>query len=244
MNCETLASLIPQAYLNDAERAVLNPRFVRLLQRPLKGGPSWVHSDLYSIEAKAEGTPSDEMMRGPMMKVLLEDRFKLKTHRETKEIPVYALSVAKNGPRLPPEAQEGTCIPVDRDHPFSPPAPGQPLPEVCGRVRVTNAGYDTYGQTMQGLCLDFSVRLGQEVIDKTGIKGMFDIHLDIPRSSLIPGLPADGIPDPTVSAAAPDPAEIFALIETAVQRLGLKLERTTGPDEFLVVDHVEKPSEN
>jgi uncharacterized protein (TIGR03435 family) len=239
IHCETLASLIPQAYLNDSERAVLDPHFVRILHRPLKGGPSWIHSDLYSVEAKAEGAPSDQMMRGPMLKALLEDRFQLKVHRETSEISVYALAVAEGVPRKLNATREGSCIPVDRDHPFSPPAPGQPLPDVCGRVHITNAGYDTYGQTMQGLCLDFSVRLDQEVIDKTGIKGMFDIHLDMPRSSLIPGLTADGTP-----AAAPDPDEILSLIESAVQKLGLKLERTRGADEFLVIDHVERPSGN
>jgi uncharacterized protein (TIGR03435 family) len=74
------------------------------------------------------------------------------------------------------------------------------------------------------------------------MKGMFDIHLDMPRSSLIPGLPADGTPDPIVSA--PDPDEIFSLIETAVHALGLKLERTRGSDELLVIDHVERPSGN
>ncbi len=239
INCETLASLIPQAYLNDAERADLNPRFVRILQRPLKGGPAWIHSDLYSIEAKAESAPSAGMMLGPMLKMLLEDRFKLKVHRETSEIPVYALVVAEDGPRKLNVARQGSCIPVDRDHPFPRPAPGQLPPDVCGMVSVTDAGYYTYGQTMPGLCLDLSVRLGQEVIDKTGIKGMFDIHLDMPRNSLIPGLPTDGIP-----AAAPDPDEIFSLIEAAVHRLGLKLERTRGVDEFLVIDHVEKPSRN
>jgi uncharacterized protein (TIGR03435 family) len=248
INCETLASLIPQAYLNGAERAALNPRFVRILQRPLKGGPSWIHSDLYSIEAKAEGAPSDQMMRGPMLQALLEDRFKLKVHRQTLEISVYALVLDGAGPGKLNVAREGSCIPVDRDHPFPRPAPGQLPPDVCGRVSVTNAGYDTYGQTMQGLCLDFSVRLGEEVIDKTGIKGMFDIHLDVPRSSLIRGLSADGTPaalsDPGVFAAAPDPDEIFSIIAGAVQRLGLKLERTRGPDEFLVIDHVEKPSGN
>jgi len=239
ITCETLASLIPQAHLNDAERAVLDPHFVRILHRPLKGGPSWIRSDLYSIEAKAEGAPSDQTMRGPMLKALLEDRFKLKVHREASEISVYALVVAEGGPKKLNLTREGSCIPVDRDHPFPRPAPGQPPPDVCGMVSVTNTGYDTYGQTMQGLCLDFSVRLGQEVIDKTGIKGMFDIHLDMQRSSLIPGLAADGTP-----AAAPDPDEIFSLMETAVHKLGLKLERTRGVDEFLVIDHVEKPSGN
>ncbi len=244
INCETLASLIPQAYLNDAERAELNPRFVRILQRPLKGGPSWIHSDLYSIEAKAEGASSAEVMLGPMLKSLLEDRFKLKVHRETSEISVYALVVAEGGPRKLNVTREGSCIPVDRDHPFPRPAPGQAPPDVCGMVSVTNAGYDTFGQTIQGLCLDFSARLGQEVINKTGIKGMFDIHLDMPLSSLIPGLPADAKPDPTVSPAGPDPDEIFSLIETAVKKLGLKLERARGTDEYLVIDRVERPSGN
>ncbi len=239
VNCESLANLIPPAYLSNAERAVLDPHFIRILQRPLKGGPAWIHSEQYSIEAKAEGTVSEEMMRGPMMKALLEDRFQLKVHRETSEISVYALAVAEGGPKSLTVTREGSCIPVDRDHPFPRPAPGQPPPNVCGMVSVTNAGYDTYGQTMQGLCLDFSVRSSKEIIDKTGIKGMFDIHLDMPRSSLIPVLPDDGTP-----AAAPDPDEIFSLMETAVKKLGLKLERARGADEFLVIDHVEKPSGN
>lgn len=181
------------------------------------------------------------------MKVLLEDRFKLKVHRETKDIPVYSLTVAKGGSKLH-LAREGSCIPVDRDHPFSRPAPGQPLPPVCGRVRMTDAGFDTWGQTMAGLCLQFSTRLDREVIDKTGITGMFDIHLDLPRAYYLAGLPPDRLPpdlsDPTAPVVRPDPTEIFALLQSAVQAVGLKLERTTGSDEFLVIDHVEKPSEN
>jgi uncharacterized protein (TIGR03435 family) len=182
-----------------------------------------------------------------MMKVLLEDRFKLKIHRETKEIPVYALTVAKGGPKLP-VAREGGCVPVDRDHPFSPPAAGQPLPPVCGRVRMTDAGFDTYGQTMAGLCLQFSTRLDLEVVDKTGITGMFDIHLDLPRAYYLAGFDAGQTPpelsDSAARAAPPDPGDIFALVQTAVQKVGLRLEQTRDSDEFLVIDHVERPSGN
>jgi uncharacterized protein (TIGR03435 family) len=243
-----VASLIPQAYLNSAERAVADPHFVRLLRQPVKGGPPWIDSDLYRIDAKAEGTPGDEIMRGPMMKALLEDRFKLKIRRETNSIPVYALSVAGGGPRLQ-AAQRGSCITVDRDHPFSPPAEGQPLPRVCGGVDGrNNDGLDTYGQTMPGLCYWLSGRLDREVIDKTGIAGMFDIHLEASRANLFPGLPANGAPggltDPAVPTVAPDPADVFGAIQTAVRKLGLRLERTQGPNQYLVIDHVEKPSEN
>ena len=247
VNCETVASLIPQAYLNSAERAVADPHFVRLLRQPVRGGPSWIDSDLYRIEAKTEGAPGNETLRGPMMKALLEDRFMLKIHRETREIPVYALSVAKGGPKLH-AAQKGSCLTADRDHPFSPPAEGQPMPRVCGGIHATNDGLDTYGQTMAGLCFQLSGRLDREVVDQTGIAGMFDIHLEAPRAYLFPGLPTDGTPgrlnDPTVPVVTPDPADIFAAIQTAVQKLGLRLERTRGPDQYLVIDHVEKPSEN
>jgi uncharacterized protein (TIGR03435 family) len=97
---------------------------------------------------------------------------------------------------------------------------------------------------MAGLCFWLSGRLDREVIDKTGIAGMFNIHLDAPRAFIFPGLPADGTPGGLNDSGGPDPADIFSAIQTAVQRLGLRLERTKGPDQFLVIDHVEKPSEN
>jgi uncharacterized protein (TIGR03435 family) len=91
---------------------------------------------------------------------------------------------------------------------------------------------------MAGLCYQLSHRLDREVIDKTGIVDMFDIHLEAPRAYLFPGFAADDAP------GAPDPAEAFGAIRTAVEKLGLRLDRIMGPDQFLVIDHVEKPSEN
>jgi uncharacterized protein (TIGR03435 family) len=246
VNCLTVASLIPGAYLNDAERAAVDPHFVRLLRQPVKGGPAWIDSQFYRIEAKAEGIPSDELMRGPMMRALLEERFKLKVHRETRSILVYALRVAKGGHKLQ-MAPQGSCVIVDRDHPFPGVAASQVPPRVCGMIQMTNGGVDTYGQTMAGLCLQLSARLDREVIDKTGIAGMFDIHLEAPPAYLFPDPSAEGSPgprDPSVPVASPDSADVFAAVQTAVHKLGLKLERTRGPNEFLVVDHAERPSEN
>ena len=82
----------------------------------IEGGPAWINSDRYEIVAKAEvdashaDQPTQAMMNGPMMQAVLEDRFKLKIHRATREAPVYALTVSRSGPKLQPFV-EGTCTP-------------------------------------------------------------------------------------------------------------------------------------
>src|SRR5580698_7676144 len=94
---------------------------------PINGGPLWLHSASYDIKAKAEGNPSVEMMLGPMMQRLLEDRFQLKIHRQTSEGPVYFLTVARGGPKLP-SFIEGRCTP------WSVPPPLQPGTKYCGSM--------------------------------------------------------------------------------------------------------------
>jgi uncharacterized protein (TIGR03435 family) len=135
-----------------------------------------VESEKFTIEAKTEGPQTEAMMRGPMMQALLEDRFHLHLHREIRQAPVYLLTVAKGGPKLK-SAAPGSCIPFDPDN-QTPAAPGQP--PWCGWFRASpqHDGEDTYGQTMDGLAFQFSGDLGRDVIDKTGIKGAFDVHLD------------------------------------------------------------------
>jgi len=91
---------------------------------PITGAPDWIHAELFDIEARAEGNPTEEMMQGPMLQTLLEDRFKLKVHRETREVPVYALTLEQGGSGLKPFA-EGSCIPPPSKIPFPELAPGQ-----------------------------------------------------------------------------------------------------------------------
>jgi uncharacterized protein (TIGR03435 family) len=74
---------------------------------PISGGPAWLRTDTYDIEAKAEGSPTTRVMEGPMLQALLEDRFKLKLRFQTREIPVYELTVAKSGIKLQP-LKDGT----------------------------------------------------------------------------------------------------------------------------------------
>lgn len=81
-----------------------------LRENRIQGGPSWMSSDLYRIDAKAEGNPSQAMMLGPMFQMLLEDRFKMKFHIESKEAPVYVLTVGKGGPKLQAAKEGGAFI--------------------------------------------------------------------------------------------------------------------------------------
>src|SRR5436309_3183769 len=73
----------------------------------VRGGPGWIHTEKFTIEAKAPGTPDRTVMMGPMLRALLEERFQLKTHRETEEAPMYALTVAKGGMKIKPIGPNG-----------------------------------------------------------------------------------------------------------------------------------------
>ncbi len=235
--CTTVERLIQQAYGEYA-----NGHVNRVSSVAVTGGPAWIRSDFYQVDAKAEGRPSHAMMNGPMLQALLEDRFKLKTHRETREVPVYALTVAKSGPKLQPF--NGTCIPWDFDNP---PAHPPPPSLQCGRGHSTSNGLDLDAATMTDLRMFFLVTLDRPVVDKTGMTGRFNFHLELPPEAIedfrhhARGLPAGS--DPAAPAPATDPSLISA-IKTAVKKLGLNLEPTNGPGEFLIIDHVEKPSGN
>jgi uncharacterized protein (TIGR03435 family) len=237
LNCQTVMSLIQWAYVNFS-----NDRFNPLAATPISGGPAWVHSELYEINAKAAGPQSRGVLNGSMLRALLKDRFQLKAHRETKEVPVYALTVAKGGPKLQ-RFKEGDCTVFDPDHPPAPPEPGKPFPRLCGMSQLTSGGYDAYGVTMADFCRLLSDSLDRTAIDKTGIAGRFDIHLDLTPADL--GHPARGInDDPAAPATSPDAGDISFAVRAAVHEVGLKLEPTKGPGESLIIDHVERPSGN
>jgi uncharacterized protein (TIGR03435 family) len=112
VTCWPLDFLIQATYTfaNDRNKLVLEVNSNGLV--PVSGGPAWMRSERYDIEAKAEGNPTAREMQGPMLRALLEDRFKLKVHLEAREGPVYELTVAKSGFKLQP-MKEGSCIQPD-----------------------------------------------------------------------------------------------------------------------------------
>lgn len=192
---------------------------------PIEGAPAWLHSEFFAIEAKAASPESPEMMQGPMMQRLLEERFKLKLHRETREGPVYNLTVAKS--KLRP-FKDGSCTNM--------PVPGMPRVELKQRdhfckfsIDAVTGSIDAEGSTVGEFISLLMLAVDRQVVDKTGLGGRFDIHIDF---------------TPLQKDAA-DPSAEHPSIFTAVQaQLGLKLESGRGPNEFLVIDHVERPTEN
>jgi len=216
------------------------------------GGPGWMQSEGYNIEAKGDGKPASRDQVFLKLRSLLEDRFQLKVHRETKELPVYALTVAKNGPKLQ-QPKEGGCFPVDANGPTPPPRPpaagGQPQVFPCGSVGVMG---ESSGVRMQGgkvpmaeFIRILSMVMGRPVVDRSGYTQTFDLILDFTPDQAVAGLPRPmGAGDPGSPPAAADPTAPPPIFSAIQEQLGLKLDSTKGPVEVLVIDHVERPSAN
>jgi bla regulator protein BlaR1 len=199
---------------------------------PIDGAPSWVHSALYEINARAEGSPSVRMMRGPMMQALLEEYFHLKIHHQTIEGSVFFLTVTRGGPKLHP-FKEGACIPYSYTK-LTPLEPGQ---QYClSNIRsLWPPAVEVQGATLDDFAIMLRPVLDRPTINKTGIAGRFDIHLEFSADGI--RMPSEGSP----AAASDGPPSIF----TAVQEtLGLKLEPGKGPIDTFVIEHIERPARN
>jgi uncharacterized protein (TIGR03435 family) len=240
MNCVSVQGLIQGAYAVMDVNGRRPPRGATI-----EGSPAWAASDLYAIDAVAVGAPGEEMMHGPMMQALLEDRFHLKIHRETREVPVYLLTVAKGGPKLRPFV-EGTCT----EHVPGAVQPGPDEKPWCGTAGMRtvrngpNVTWDEVGASFLNFSLFFGIVLDRPVIDKTGITGPFDFHLTFAPDETTAGVASPFAPDSSMSASLPDPARGPSIFTAFQDQLGLKLEAGKGPSEVLVIDHIERPSEN
>ena len=193
------------------------------------GGPKWIISDRFNIEARPGAgvrmgsDPEGIRMQRLMLQSLLEDRFKLRVHRETRMEQVYELVVAKGGPKLKPSAGPGAD---GRQGIFA---------RGFGGLAVTN-------QPIQSLAGILSQRLGRSVIDKTGLSGKYDFELSF-MPEVSPGdLELFGPPPP--EALPPADSGLPSIFTALQDQIGLKLESARGPVEVLVIDHVEEPSGN
>ncbi len=202
---------------NQTLRALIRTAY-RVQDFQLSGGPAWLDSERFDIEAKAEGNPPLLDVVGPMLQGLLEDRFKLKVHSETRELPVYALSAAKKGLRIH-AAEGGTCTPYD---------PAHPAPKACGSIETRKNVLNASSILMADLTRHLSYIFGRTVMDETGFQDRFDVHLEF--APLAPGSSADSS-EATIGVALQE-------------QLGLKLTSTRGPVEVLVIDHVARPTSN
>jgi uncharacterized protein (TIGR03435 family) len=212
--------------------------------------PKWAKEQFYEIDARANGNPSKDQMR-LMMQSLLADRFRLAVHFETRNLPVLALVMVapgKTGPKLRPHAEGRPC-----PDSYIAPMPGALLktekvfPAGCG----ANASWfkadgtaimGTRNSTMQMLAEEvesfgfLSGEINQPIVDRTGLQGTFDYTIE--WSGRLP------VPRPNeTAAAAPDPSGI-TFVQALRQQLGLKLERSRADVRTIIIDRIERPSEN
>jgi uncharacterized protein (TIGR03435 family) len=213
-----------------------------LLASQVVGGPAWLDSPGYDIEAKPEGN-TDQAHAWLMLQALLADRFRLTLHRETRELPVYALTAAKNGFK-PPAPKDVDCVS------FPPGTTPQHIPGKvdCGYVPLIlgSSGLQMEGSKvhMADLIRELASALDGTVLDQTGFTGEFDLNLNFTADDATAGLP--GFVGPGDPGGARTPADrnllnIFAALE---EQLGLKLVPAKGPVEVLVIDHAERPIAN
>jgi bla regulator protein blaR1 len=235
IDCLTLERIIYYAYagLGNGRSPLLNVH--PLTPNLVRGGPGWIRSERFDIEAKAEGAADRATMTGPMLRALLDDRFHLKMHRATEDAPLYALVLAKGGLKIKPIDSDG-CRPPDamKDVPQTKrfeidsgpkPSCGSFVSKGDGVNRTIYVG----GETLEGFAGGaLSLAVDRFVIDKTGLGGRYNIRLTY---GFEPG------PTPSPSDMERGPSIFTALQE----QLGLKLESTKGPREFLVVDSVRPP---
>lgn len=204
----------------------------------LTGAPAWLKSERYDIEAKAAGNPSmDEV--GKMLQTLLEDRLQFKFHRETKELPIYALLVAKAGKLRP---AEGECPPRPEGPP-PPPEPGKLPKAFCGGFFAFPGHLSGQKISITQLLDPLSRFTGRNVIDKTNLTGKYDIDLQYtPDLGQFPSIPGGGPPGmPSLPPMDPNGPTLFTALQ---EQLGLKLESQKAPVEMIVIDSIERPSEN
>jgi bla regulator protein blaR1 len=202
----------------------------------VSGGPSWIGSDRFDIDAKADDVTVGKMqamtfdqrlaLRRLMYQSLLAERFKLKVRRTTTEAPVYSLIVAKPGK-----------IPVaQNDCPTAPQA--VPPNQMCGGGEIWSGHINDNTVAIKSLVGSLTTVTGKIVLDNTGLTGKYNITLDWTPDSARLGPPDPNSPFPPADPNGP------TLQEALQEKLGLKLVSTIGPVENIVIDHIEQPSPN
>ena len=216
------------------------------------GGPGWIDTTRYDVDGRIDPAMSDALQRmsneqrkdqtSLMMQSLLADRFKLRVHFESRQLPIYALSVSRSGSKLNPANQ---LSPGGEDQP--PPSTLPANPRAVRKGIIVQYSGQQAEMTAKGVTVDALVHWlagyseigGRTVVNQTGLSGTYDFTLRWTRERLTSAAQQDS-PDSLISPESEGPALLTGLQE----QLGLRLVSTKGPVEVLVIDHIEKPSEN
>jgi uncharacterized protein (TIGR03435 family) len=217
----------------------------------LVGGPNWLDSDRFDISARAAGNVTPQAAR-QMLQNLLKDRFMLRVHSETRQADVHSLVLARAdgrlGPRLQRTSPECEATLEARKSGTAPPSERPDFQllrkqTACGMSMMSSTAAGVANYSMGAVPLDrllnqISGEVRGPVVDRTGLTGVFDILLEFASQARQLQAPPQNAPDLTKDVAPP------TLRDALQEQLGLKLETGKGPMEVLVIDSVERPSEN
>jgi len=243
----------PLAAELEAGRPVLERVFAlgNAASRQVRGGPDWIRTDRYTIEAVADGRSDARTMSGPMLRDLFERRFQLAVHVETERVPAFALSVAESGLKMKP-AEAGGCTPLTEAGARELP-PGAALDRVrrgeqplCGWMGGSKGPNMSIVAGATGLSLlveSLQEILGSRVVDRTNIPrtAIFNYALEFAPDERTRGPIAGrgrGLAPTSTEPRAPD---IFTALR---EQLGIRLEEVQAPQDYVVVDRIERPSPN
>ena len=197
----------------------------------ISGGPAWANSETYAIQAKVDDRAAAEFEKLPrerlgekrrqMMQNLLAERFNLKVSHSAKELPTYALVVAKKGPKFSKSALPNTA--------------GEDFSSSNGQVTVKAGSMISFARWL-------SREVGRKVVDQTGLEGKYDFGFHWARERLTP-LP-DGASDGRLRTSTPFVDSGPSIFTALPEQLGLKLESQRGRVETLIIESAEKPSED
>jgi uncharacterized protein (TIGR03435 family) len=253
VTCGSLLTMVGVAYVENGNSLLNNPGALAREPEHIKGIPKWALDARYTIHAETQDPaatgpidplsgnvlrPAASLLYGPMLQRLLEDRFQLKLHRVTEESPMYALTVARGGLKIQP-MKEGDCIPggPPRWLDGGKPPCGWVGWSVHGPNRLLLAG----GITLQRFARELGVlTLDRNVIDRTGVTGSFVFRLEYTPDENNRCLGPPELCQVDSTSVIPPAGTIFS----ALQQIGLRLENIKGPREYIMIDHVEPPSEN
>jgi uncharacterized protein (TIGR03435 family) len=217
--------------------------------------PGWFTSERFDITATIPGGPVTPLQRSAMVRAMLEDRFRLVTHQETREFPIYHLVVARSDGRLGPDIRKSTldCAAYMKEQRANPvPPPAQPQAGDVWRCspratldasRVTTMNVE--GVTISALVFLLGQSVSRPLFDKTGLEGGYDFRLRfLPEPGSFAGSrgnPGNPLANPTPGPPANEAPTIFTAVQ---EQLGLKLEPLRGPLDVLVIDRAERPTED
>jgi uncharacterized protein (TIGR03435 family) len=225
------------------------------------GGPEWQNSNKFDINAKAEDASltTDQMLG--LLQTLLADRFKLKVHTETRDVPIYALVVARSdgklGNKLKPSTENCPDFKVQQQQQLEAiakggiaalaammPKPGETRPCAIAPIPPTpgsagSIGMKASGQALSTLTLMLTQVTGRPVVDQTGLSGLYDFELVIDLQTLLRVASEAGLPVPPLPPNLPEGPSLMTHLQ---EELGLKLDSQRGPGEVLVIDSAELPT--